>query len=478
MSPGLRRTSAVVAITALAISGAKIASDHTTAGSGFSTVQTAAADPTGPTGGPGDGGMNGSQFQPPGLPPQQPDYQGGINQPPLDQNSGISIYNTGTQGAPQQGTSQSSQQGQQGQQPQHGTQIPDYQTATPYTQGPGKTNPDYQTPQQGQQPQQGNQQPTQTPQPNQNNQQDQQDRELQQKCEQQAQYYGIFEQLRSFIASSLGGTGNTFQQPSRKFSPAFQCNCAPQQTGPQKQSPETPAQTPSRQSNEPCHSDYGIDGLMRTVYPKISDETLRSVSTPVQIAMRVYEINSVSRISAFLAQIRAEVGPAFADLTEGSPYPEGSAAEQDYFNTNYANSNGNGDVASGDGFKYRGHGTMQLTGRGNYRNADQAFDQLLNLAPGTFESNPDYLSNPTNMHAIMRVAGWFFTDGGAGSAKQGDKYINAQHTNGNYLADQVQSSTDWENFDKITQQINGGQTGQAVRRDAFEKAYDYLTPRC
>ncbi|ALR11249.1 hypothetical protein MYCSP_07010 [Mycobacteroides saopaulense] len=78
----------------------------------------------------------------------------------------------------------------------------------------------------------------------------------------------------------------------------------------------------------------------------------------------------------------------------------------------------------------------------------------------------------------MRVAGWFFTDGGAGSAKQGDKYINAQHTNGNYLADQVQSSTDWENFDKITQQINGGQTGQAVRRDAFEKAYDYLTPRC
>lgn len=246
MSPGLRRTSAVVAITALAISGAKIAGDHTTAGSGFSTVQTAAADPTGPTGGPGDGGMNGSQFQPPGLPPQQPDYQGGINQPPLDQNSGISIYNTGTQGTPQQGTSQSSQQGQQGQQPQHGTQIPDYQTATPYTQGPGKTNPDYQTPQQGQQqgqqPQQGNQQqpsqaPTQTQQPNQ---QDQQDRELQQKCEQQAQYYGIFEQLRSFIASSLGGTGNTFQQPSRKFSPAFQCNCAPQQTGPQKQSPEQP----------------------------------------------------------------------------------------------------------------------------------------------------------------------------------------------------------------------------------------------
>ncbi len=83
MSPGLRRTSAVVAIVALAIGGAKIASDHTMPGSGFSTVATVAADPTGgPTGGPGGpGGMNGSQFQPPGLPPQMPDYQGGMNQP-------------------------------------------------------------------------------------------------------------------------------------------------------------------------------------------------------------------------------------------------------------------------------------------------------------------------------------------------------------------------------------------------------------
>lgn len=162
----LRRVLAVTAVGALLVGGVKVISDYTTPGSGFSIIATGAADPTGPTGGPGSGpgGMNGSQFQPPGLPPQMPDYQGGINQPPLDQNNGISIYNSGNPQAPQQASGQQgAQQPQQGwDQPAHGTQIPDYQTNPGYTQGPGKPNPDYQAPQQGnqiQQPQQGDQQP-------------------------------------------------------------------------------------------------------------------------------------------------------------------------------------------------------------------------------------------------------------------------------------------------------------------------------
>lgn len=166
VSPGLRRALTVTAVAVVVIGGVKVASCYSTPGSGFSTIATGAADPTGPTGGPDPGGMNGGQFQPPGLPPQQPDYQGGINQPPLDQNGGISIYNTGVQGAPQQAPGQQGGRQPQGQQPQHGTQIPDYQTATPYTQGPGRANPDYQVPQQsnqGPQPQQGSQQATQAP---------------------------------------------------------------------------------------------------------------------------------------------------------------------------------------------------------------------------------------------------------------------------------------------------------------------------
>ncbi|MBB4854026.1 hypothetical protein HNP40_001406 [Mycobacteroides chelonae] len=187
MSAGLRRTLAVTAMAAVVIGGVKVTSDYTAPGSGFSTIATGAADPTGPTGGPsGPGGMNGGQFQPPGLPPQQPNYQGGVNQPPLDQNSGISIYNTGAQGVPQQPGQQGAQQADQGLQPQHGTQIPDYQTATPYTQGPGRANPDYQGPQQNspQQPQTGNQQQPQTQAPTQTQapDQDQDNSDQQQRC--------------------------------------------------------------------------------------------------------------------------------------------------------------------------------------------------------------------------------------------------------------------------------------------------------
>ncbi|SIE04482.1 Uncharacterised protein [Mycobacteroides abscessus subsp. abscessus] len=115
----------------------------------------------------GSYGPDASQFQPPQMPNQMPDYQGGINQPPLDQNSSISIYNTQAPSVSNNGSQGSS--GQQGpqqnwDQPAHGTQIPDYQTATPYTQGPGRPNPDFNPGSQGGQSNQGAQQLVQQPQ--------------------------------------------------------------------------------------------------------------------------------------------------------------------------------------------------------------------------------------------------------------------------------------------------------------------------
>ncbi|CPS73848.1 MULTISPECIES: putative toxin [Mycobacteroides] len=118
----------------------------------------------------GSYGPDASQFQPPQMPSQMPDYQGGINQPALDQNSSISIYNTQAPSVSNNGVQGSS--GQQGpqqswDQPAHGTQIPDYQNATPYTQGPGRPNPDFNPGSQGGQANPGSNAGSQGGQPNQ-----------------------------------------------------------------------------------------------------------------------------------------------------------------------------------------------------------------------------------------------------------------------------------------------------------------------
>nr|WP_234880996.1 hypothetical protein [Mycobacteroides salmoniphilum] len=129
-------------------------------------------------GGPGgsDGPPGGGQmFQPPSQGgPQMPDYQGGVNQPPLDQNGSVSIYNTQAPSISNNGVNGSSgQQGpQQGwDQPAHGTQPPDYQNATPYTQGPGRPNPDFNPGSQGGQSNPGTNAGSQGAQPNQGAQQ-------------------------------------------------------------------------------------------------------------------------------------------------------------------------------------------------------------------------------------------------------------------------------------------------------------------
>ena len=56
-------------------------------------------------------------------------------------------------------------------------------------------------------------------------------------------------------------------------------------------------------------------------------------------------------------------------------------------NTIYAGKNGNGDVDSGDGFRYRGRGFLQVTGRGNYRMVGKMMDQPV-------EDSPDMLGEP------------------------------------------------------------------------------------
>lgn len=69
----------------------------------------------------------------------------------------------------------------------------------------------------------------------------------------------------------------------------------------------------------------------------------------------------------------------------------------------YQHRNGNGDEASGDGWRYRGRGIVQLTGRANYRAAGHALGLDL-------EGNPDLACNDAGDAAL--IAAWFMAQPG------------------------------------------------------------------
>ena len=98
-----------------------------------------------------------------------------------------------------------------------------------------------------------------------------------------------------------------------------------------------------------------------------------------------YGINTPQRVAAFLAQCAHESG-GFVFLKENLNYKAPSLRKvfPKYFqddatasayankpekiaNRVYANRMGNGDEASGDGWRYKGRGALQLTGKSNYK---------------------------------------------------------------------------------------------------------------
>lgn len=68
----------------------------------------------------------------------------------------------------------------------------------------------------------------------------------------------------------------------------------------------------------------------------------------------------------------------------------------------YASVNGNGDAASGDGWKYRGRGLVQLTGRANYRAAGERLGY-------DYEAQPDLVAGRD--HAALTAASFWVANG-------------------------------------------------------------------
>lgn len=151
------------------------------------------------------------------------------------------------------------------------------------------------------------------------------------------------------------------------------------------------------------------------------DVAMRYVE-PINIAMNRYTINTPQRMAAFVAQIGHEsqrlthvvenlnYSAAGLALTWPNRYRDRETGKANDLarklhrrpeaiaNNCYAGRMGNGDEASGDGWRYRGRGLIQITGRNNY--AAVSHDLGINAI-----THPELLESP--LYAAMS-AGWFW----------------------------------------------------------------------
>lgn len=170
-----------------------------------------------------------------------------------------------------------------------------------------------------------------------------------------------------------------------------------------------------------------------------------------------YEINTPNRIAAFIAQCAHE-SASFTALHENLNYRAETlskvwpkkfppAVAQQYAhkpeaiaNRAYASRMGNGDEASGDGWRYCGRGLIQLTGKDNYT----AFADSIGITP---EEVSDYVQT---FEGAAQSACWFW-----------------ETNNLNQYADSGDIET-------MTKRINGGTLGLEDRKKHYEHAKHIL----
>ena len=162
-----------------------------------------------------------------------------------------------------------------------------------------------------------------------------------------------------------------------------------------------------------------------------------------------FEIDTPLRISHFLAQCAHE-SANFELVEENLNYSESGLLKVfgKYFkpdtaktyarkpemiaNRVYANRMGNGPESSGDGWKYRGRGYIQLTGKDNYKMFDSRVD-------ANIVGNPDLVAD---VYPLLSAA-WFW-------------YIKG-----------INVHADLNNIERVTRKVNGGLNGLEDRKNTL-----------
>jgi putative chitinase len=154
---------------------------------------------------------------------------------------------------------------------------------------------------------------------------------------------------------------------------------------------------------------------LRKFAPKIKDPEIHA--SALEAARQNSSVTTARRLCHFMGQIFVETG-GFASMVENLNYKDPQRLDalfkavrgiddargliqlgaEAIANRVYANRLGNGNEASGDGWRYRGSGYKQLTGRSNYAE----IGKLINL---DLEANPELAREP-NAAAGVAFAFW------------------------------------------------------------------------
>lgn len=171
-----------------------------------------------------------------------------------------------------------------------------------------------------------------------------------------------------------------------------------------------------------------------------------------------YEINTKNRIAGFLAQCGHEsldftvlrenlnYGAKGLMVTFRKYFPDEATAKkyerkpEAIANRVYANRMGNGPESSGDGWKHRGRGAIQLTGKDNYSRFAAAIDKSID----------ETISYLETLDGAIESACWFWKTNGLNSFCDKDDIVG------------------------MTKRINGGTIGLEDRKAHYETAKKVL----
>lgn len=193
---------------------------------------------------------------------------------------------------------------------------------------------------------------------------------------------------------------------------------------------------------------------------KLKGQIPDSVLSQIPDTMTKFNINTPLRLAHFLAQcshesanftaVRENLNYSADSLKKVFPkYFPGTLSEQYQRNPEkiaskvYGGRMGNGDETTKEGFKFRGRGFIQLTGKDNYKSFGQAINENL-------VENPDLVATKFPLLS----AAWFFSKNGI-----------------NTIADK--GPTD-EVIKEVTKRVNGGTIGLEDRVSKFKKFFNLL----